>query len=123
VRAGETITDIISKRNITRAEVDALNPEVNLDRLSRGWLASCIFRLFSLQSDQERVLLRAVSHERCRMCDWHPQAVLLCMQPVLGRAYVVFMSICYMLNFACFFFVCSRPGDQTSSWKVHSPRT
>jgi hypothetical protein len=37
VRAGETINDIISKRNIARAEVDALNPEVNLDRLSRKW--------------------------------------------------------------------------------------
>lgn len=35
VRAGESIHDIISKRSITRAEVDALNPEVNLDRLSR----------------------------------------------------------------------------------------
>lgn len=35
VRAGETIKDIISKRDITRAEVDALNPEVNLDKLTR----------------------------------------------------------------------------------------
>ena len=34
VRAGESIKDIISKRNITRAEVDALNPEVNLDKLA-----------------------------------------------------------------------------------------
>ncbi|CAL8470636.1 g10178 [Coccomyxa elongata] len=34
VRAGETIKDIISKRDITRAEVDALNPEVNLDKLT-----------------------------------------------------------------------------------------
>ena len=34
VRSGEDITDIISKRGITREEVNALNPEVNLDRLS-----------------------------------------------------------------------------------------
>lgn len=34
MRSGEDITDIISKRGITREEVDALNPEVNLDRLS-----------------------------------------------------------------------------------------
>eukprot|EP00884_Botryococcus_braunii_P020490 jgi/Botrbrau1/7124/Bobra.0143s0004.1 len=33
-RAGETINDIISKRNISRAEVDALNPDVNLNKLS-----------------------------------------------------------------------------------------
>ena len=34
MRSGEDITDIISKRGITREEVNALNPEVNLDRLS-----------------------------------------------------------------------------------------
>ncbi|CAK0782839.1 hypothetical protein CVIRNUC_006034 [Coccomyxa viridis] len=34
VRSGEDISDIISKRGITRPEVDALNPDVNLDRLS-----------------------------------------------------------------------------------------
>ncbi|CAL5220274.1 g2257 [Coccomyxa viridis] len=34
VRSGEDIEDIISKRGITREEVDALNPDVNLDRLS-----------------------------------------------------------------------------------------
>lgn len=34
MRSGEDIEDIISKRGITREEVDALNPDVNLDRLS-----------------------------------------------------------------------------------------
>ncbi len=34
MRSGEDIEDIISKRGITRDEVDALNPDVNLDRLS-----------------------------------------------------------------------------------------
>jgi LysM domain len=34
VRAGETISDIISKRKISRAEVDELNPDVNLNKLS-----------------------------------------------------------------------------------------
>ncbi|KAK9903974.1 hypothetical protein WJX75_001634 [Coccomyxa subellipsoidea] len=34
VRAGENIKDIISKRDITRVEVDQLNPEVNLDKLT-----------------------------------------------------------------------------------------
>lgn len=34
VRAGENIKDIISKRGITRVEVDQLNPEVNLDKLT-----------------------------------------------------------------------------------------
>ena len=34
VRKSETIEDIISKRNITRAEVDALNQGVNLNKLS-----------------------------------------------------------------------------------------
>lgn len=34
MRSGEDITDIISKRGITREEVDGLNPDVNLDRLS-----------------------------------------------------------------------------------------
>ncbi|KAK9795496.1 hypothetical protein WJX73_008256 [Symbiochloris irregularis] len=33
VRAGETIEDIISKRNISRREVDQLNQEANLDNL------------------------------------------------------------------------------------------
>ena len=36
VRSGENIEDIISKRGIARAEVDALNPEVNLDKLQGG---------------------------------------------------------------------------------------
>ena len=36
VRSGESIEDIISKRSISRAEVDALNPEVNLDKLQGG---------------------------------------------------------------------------------------
>jgi len=34
VRSGEDIMDIISKRSITREEVDALNPDMNLDKLS-----------------------------------------------------------------------------------------
>ena len=34
VRKSETIEDIISKRNITRAEVDVLNQGVNLNKLS-----------------------------------------------------------------------------------------
>ena len=34
MRSGEDIEDIISKRGITREEVDALNPDVNLDRLT-----------------------------------------------------------------------------------------
>ena len=33
VRAGETIEDIISKRNISRKEVDQLNQDANLDNL------------------------------------------------------------------------------------------
>jgi hypothetical protein len=40
-RAGETITDIISKRNITRAEVDALNPDLNLNKLSGACQLPC----------------------------------------------------------------------------------
>ena len=36
VRSGENIEDIISKRGISRAEVNALNPEVNLDKLQGG---------------------------------------------------------------------------------------
>jgi LysM repeat protein len=34
VRAGETLNDIISKRKITHAEMEALNPGVDLDRLT-----------------------------------------------------------------------------------------
>ena len=34
VRSGESIEDIISKRGIAREEVDLLNPDVNLSRLS-----------------------------------------------------------------------------------------
>lgn len=33
VRAGENITDIISRRNISRAEMEQLNPGVDLDEL------------------------------------------------------------------------------------------
>ncbi|KAK9845429.1 hypothetical protein WJX81_006262 [Elliptochloris bilobata] len=38
VRENETIADIISKRNITRAEVDALNQGVNLNKLGENQL-------------------------------------------------------------------------------------
>ena len=34
VREGEVLQDIIEKRNITRAEMEGLNPGINLDRLS-----------------------------------------------------------------------------------------
>jgi LysM repeat protein len=36
VREGEKLADVITKRNISRAEMEALNPNVNLDRLTDG---------------------------------------------------------------------------------------
>jgi hypothetical protein len=33
--------DIISKRNITRAEMDALNPGIDLDRLTANQVTLC----------------------------------------------------------------------------------
>ncbi|KAF6263818.1 chitinase-related protein [Scenedesmus sp. NREL 46B-D3] len=38
VRKGETLSDVISKRNISRAEMSDLNPGVNLDKLKEGQL-------------------------------------------------------------------------------------
>eukprot|EP00882_Tetradesmus_deserticola_P001759 GHRQ01001889.1.p1 GENE.GHRQ01001889.1~~GHRQ01001889.1.p1 ORF type:complete len:214 (+),score=82.63 GHRQ01001889.1:584-1225(+) len=38
VRKGETLTDIITKRNITRTEMSVLNSGVNLDKLKEGQL-------------------------------------------------------------------------------------
>jgi hypothetical protein len=53
VRTGESIDDIISKRNISRAEVDALNPEANLDKLQGAMnLNDC--RCHALGPEQER---------------------------------------------------------------------
>lgn len=37
VREGEVLQDIMEKRNITRTEMEALNPGVNLDKLSSEW--------------------------------------------------------------------------------------
>lgn len=36
VRAGESLTDVMSKRNISRKEMEELNPGVNLDALPGG---------------------------------------------------------------------------------------
>lgn len=41
VREGEVLQDIMEKRNITRAEMEALNPGINLDRLSSKLHARC----------------------------------------------------------------------------------
>lgn len=38
VRAGETLADVITKRSITRSEMEALNPGVNLDALTANQL-------------------------------------------------------------------------------------
>eukprot|EP00878_Enallax_costatus_P000647 GHUV01000753.1.p1 GENE.GHUV01000753.1~~GHUV01000753.1.p1 ORF type:complete len:214 (+),score=39.95 GHUV01000753.1:213-854(+) len=38
VRKGESLTDIISKRNITRDEMTEFNPGVNIDKLKEGQL-------------------------------------------------------------------------------------
>lgn len=37
VREGEVLQDIMEKRNITRTEMEALNPGINLDKLSSEW--------------------------------------------------------------------------------------
>lgn len=34
VRAGETLADVMSKRKIQRSELEALNPGINLDKLT-----------------------------------------------------------------------------------------
>ena len=38
VREGEVLQDVMEKRNITRTEMEALNPGVDLDKLSSEWL-------------------------------------------------------------------------------------
>lgn len=45
VRKGETIDDIIVKRNITIEEMNKLNPDVNFDKL-KGKL--CLFSLYEI---------------------------------------------------------------------------
>lgn len=42
VREGEVLQDIMEKRNITRAEMEALNPGINLDRLDSESHAVCL---------------------------------------------------------------------------------
>ena len=42
VREGEVLQDIMEKRNITKAEMEALNPGVDLDRLSSKSRAGCL---------------------------------------------------------------------------------
>ena len=42
VREGEVLQDIMEKRNITRAEMEALNPGISLDRLSSKLSAGCL---------------------------------------------------------------------------------
>jgi hypothetical protein len=42
VREGEVLQDIMEKRNITKAEMEALNPGVDLDRLSSKSQAGCL---------------------------------------------------------------------------------
>lgn len=48
VRAGETIEDIISKRAISRKEVDQLNQDANLDNLFGVFSASLLWSLLYL---------------------------------------------------------------------------
>ncbi len=62
MRSGEDIEDIISKRGITREEVDALNPDVNLDRLT-GRTTRTLAGLWNECCEALRWVLRAtVSH-------------------------------------------------------------
>lgn len=45
VREGEVLSDIILKRNISREEMKALNPGVNLDKLTGGAAQACSIQL------------------------------------------------------------------------------
>ncbi len=45
VREGEVLSDIILKRNISREEMEALNPGVNLDKLTGGAAQACSIEL------------------------------------------------------------------------------
>jgi len=50
VRKGESLDDVIKKRNITRDEIKELNPGVNLDKLkgesTAGWVGAGSMALF-----------------------------------------------------------------------------
>lgn len=67
VRKSETIEDIISKRNITRAEVDVLNQGVNLNKLT-GARATVYMGFLAHTAEIDRITVR--QGPLYRLCDY-----------------------------------------------------
>ena len=124
MRSGESIEDIISKRGIARAEVDALNPEVNLDKLQGGAVpaprlncAPCrlgtpiciagsgmVSRVALLQHEEAKVARQVWDGDNRSAVG--PELVLLACWPKQQAAGIVVMGACCQLQ------GCGNPGKE-----------
>ncbi|KAI8471125.1 MAG: chitinase-related protein [Monoraphidium minutum] len=63
VRKGEAVADIMAKRSITRAEMDALNSSINLDRLKEGQLLKLPANKFTVREREMLIGSGILPHE------------------------------------------------------------
>lgn len=129
VRDGENLTDIISKRGITRAEMEALNPEVKLDKLPSTLplplpsIHQIFFQAFELCKIKGVWICLYVLlgwSIRCRAFLYVRVILRWNLRPRLWNHFQR-MSLCWSPYHLCFSF--RQRGPEAPPWKVHCART